>query len=142
MEHSQSCGVRDRIGSTRGVELVDELTDVEFGGVDRDAEPSGDVFVGRALGQKPQHFGLAWGEQLIEVGLVPRTMLWTHEHHVAALAGSREPQPRNAVEQSSQSISKRRVVNGERDDDRIRLRCNVIAQVSGLSPITISTGRT
>ena len=45
-------GMRDSVGPAGGVELVEDLTDVEFGGMDRNVEPPGDLLVGGALGKQ------------------------------------------------------------------------------------------
>jgi hypothetical protein len=45
-------GMRDGVGPAGGVELVEDLTDVEFGGMDRNVEPPGDLLIGGALGKQ------------------------------------------------------------------------------------------
>jgi hypothetical protein len=45
-------GMRDSVRPAGGVELVEDLTDVEFGGMDRNVEPPGDLLVRGALGKQ------------------------------------------------------------------------------------------
>ncbi len=45
-------GMRYSVGPAGGVELVEDLTDVEFGGMDRNVEPPSDLLVGGALGKQ------------------------------------------------------------------------------------------
>ena len=70
MENAEPRGVRDGVGATDRIELVQELADVELGRVHRDAEPPGDLLVGRALGDQRQHLDFARGQPLIEFGVI------------------------------------------------------------------------
>ena len=49
----------DGIGAVGGAKLHQERRNMELDGVDRDAEPAGDRFVGRAFGKQRQHLRFA-----------------------------------------------------------------------------------
>jgi hypothetical protein len=66
MENTEPRGVRDGVGATNRIQLVEELADVELGRVHRDAEPPGDLLVGRALSDQCQHLDFARRQRLIE----------------------------------------------------------------------------
>ena len=60
----------DGVGSASGIELIQQLADMELGRVDGNAEPSGNLLVGRALGQHRKHLKLSGGQRGILTGLL------------------------------------------------------------------------
>jgi hypothetical protein len=62
MDDTAARGMRNRIGASGGIELVQDRADMKLGGMDGDAELSGDRLVGRALGHQCQHVELTRGQ--------------------------------------------------------------------------------
>jgi hypothetical protein len=61
MEDAEPRGVGDGVSAAGRIELVDQLADMEFRGVDRDAESARDDLVRGAFGEQRQHLALARG---------------------------------------------------------------------------------
>ena len=55
---------RHRLGAARGVHLLQDRRDVEFGGVIGDVQLAGDLFIGQAIGEQTQHLDLAGRQRL------------------------------------------------------------------------------
>src|SRR5262245_18606096 len=135
MENTEPRGVCDGVGAANRIQLVEELADVELGRVHRDAEPPGDLLVGRALGDQRQHLDLARGQRLIEFGVVVAGFGADHDD-VGPLSRRGETDTRRAGQDRRQPVGEIRIVKGERDDDGLGL---YFLQASGLSLISRST---
>src|SRR5262249_21371203 len=125
-------GVCDGVGAANRIQLVEELADVELGRVHRDAEPPGDLLVGRALGDQRQYLDFARGQRLIELGVVVAGFVADHDD-VGPLTRRPEREARPAGQVRRQPVGEISIVNGERDDDGLGL---YFLQASGLSPIS------
>ena len=55
-------GMRDRVGTANGVELVKQRADMKFGRVNGNVESARDLFVRRPLGEQCENLELPWGQ--------------------------------------------------------------------------------
>lgn len=69
MNDSNPRSLRDRVSPTDGVELVQKAAHMEFGGMNGEAEPTGDDFVRGALGQQSEYFKFAPRQLRVGVGV-------------------------------------------------------------------------
>src|SRR5579871_104092 len=125
MDHAAPRGVQDRVGAAGGVELFEDRADVKLGRVDGYSKPLGDGLVGGAFGHQRQHIKLA-RRQLERVAPLRRAR---SDGHHRGLPGRGQRKTGNVAEQRCQAVCQLRVVDLDRDDDRL------FAHVSGLSPI-------
>src|SRR5262245_32948935 len=105
---------------------------MELRRVHRDAEPPGDLLVGRALGDQRQHLDFARGQRLIQFGVVVAGFVAGH-NDVGPLSRRGETDTRHAGQDRRQPVGEISIVNGERDDDGLGL---CLLQASGLSAIS------
>src|SRR3954453_14150851 len=118
----------DGVGSASGIELVQQLADMELGRVDGNAEPSGNLLVGRALGQQRKHLKLSGGQRGILTGLLRCSCC--DECNVRHFAGAYESQSRNRGEQCRKPVGEGRFLDLECDENRPTV---LKGQVCGLS---------
>src|SRR5882724_126566 len=131
IDHPTPRRVRDRVGAAGGVELVEDRADMEFGGMDRYAEPLRDGLVGGALGHQREDVALA--RRQIGLGRLCGTMpIACHERHVRRLGRTRKAQAGDAAEQRRQPVREFGIVDLDRNEDG---RGGFLAHVSGLSAI-------